>query len=42
MTAFRFVQRLSDPFGFEDALRELALTPDDFPGLYRDFRGLDA
>lgn len=34
----RLLARLADPFGFEDALRGLALQPEDLPSLTRECR----
>lgn len=34
----RLPTRLSDPFGFHDALAGLALAPEDLPGLTRERR----
>lgn len=32
------IQRLTDPFGFHDALRGLSLAPEDLPGMTRECR----
>lgn len=34
----RLASRLTDPFGFHDALRGLSLAPEDLPGLTRECR----
>lgn len=34
----RLAQRLTDPFGFADALAEITLAPEDLPSLTRECR----